>query len=330
MVAIVGAPAVIQPPGRILLVKTSSLGDVVHNLPVVTDLRRHFPDAQINWLVEAGFSAIPALHPGVSEVIPLSVRRWRKHLLESTTWRQIGELRTRLGNTAYDKVLDSQGLVKSAFFTRWARGERHGYNKDSIREPLASRAYTQKHAVSKALHAVERNRLLAAAAFGYTLDTPCDYGIQAGPLVADWLPTDRPYVVLLTATSRDDKLWPEAHWVALGRMLATKGLRCILPGGSPVERERATRIAAQIDGIPAPALDIATLASLISGAECVIGVDTGLTHLGAALGKPTLAIFCATDPGLTGVHAAQAVQNLGTVGKAPTPELVMQHCAGWL
>jgi heptosyltransferase I len=144
MVAIVGAAAALTPAPRILLVKTSSLGDVVHNLPVVSDLRRHFPDAEIDWLVEEGFAAIPALHPGVRATIPLAVRRWRKHLLERDTWRQVGELRARLRDPAYDIVLDTQGLVKSAVFARWARGERHGYDAASIREPIAARAYANR------------------------------------------------------------------------------------------------------------------------------------------------------------------------------------------
>lgn len=333
MVAIVGAPVALQPPRRILLVKTSSLGDVVHNLPVVSDLRRHFPDAHIDWLVEENFAAIPALHPGVNRIIPLAVRRWRKHLMEGATWRQIRDTRTQLHEQDYDVVLDTQGLVKSAAFARCAQGEHHGYDVSSIREPLAALAYTHKHAVSKTLHAVERNRTLAASAFSYSIDTACDYGIEAAPLVATWLPTEQPYVVLLTATSRDDKLWPEAHWIALGHALAAKGLRSVLPGGSPTERERAARIAAAIGAdvsVAAPPLDIPTLAQLISGARCVVGVDTGLTHLGAALGKPTLAIFCATDPGLTGVYAAQGVFNIGGIGQIPTPDQVIQQCMGWL
>lgn len=330
MVAIVGATAASQAPKRILLVKTSSLGDVVHNLPVVSDLRRHFPDAQIDWLVEEGFAAIPTLHPGVNEVIPLAVRRWRKRLFEGATWRQIGALHARLRTRPYDVVLDTQGLLKSAAFATLARGQRHGYALGSIRESLAAYAYSHTHVVSKSLHAVERNRALAAAAFGYAVDTPCNYGIRAIPEQAAWLPTARPYAVLLTATSRDDKLWPETHWIALGQALSAHGVRCILPGGSVLERARAARIAEAIDGVAAPTLDIGALAKLIAGARCVIGVDTGLTHLGAALGKPTLAIFCATDPGLTGVYAAQPVVNLGGIGVVPSPATVLAQCEAWL
>lgn len=308
---------------------------MVHNLPVVSDLRHHYPTAQIDWLVEENFAAIPRLHPGVSNVIPVAMRRWRKNVLDRATWRQIGAIRTLLKRNPYDLVIDTQGLVKSAVFARWAQGERHGYARDSIREPIAAHAYQHRHHVARRMHAVERNRALAAAACGYAADTPCDYGIQTTPLLAPWLPTDRPYAVLLTATSRDDKLWPEASWIELGHALGSLGLRCILPAGSTSERERAARIAGAIGAsgaVAAPSLDIPTLAQLMSGASIVIGVDTGLTHLGAALGRPTLAIFCATDPGLTGVYAApfQPILNLGGINAAPTPETVMQHCGAWL
>ncbi len=333
MVAIVGATATSRPTLRILLVKTSSLGDVVHNLPVVSDLRRQFPDAHIDWLVEESFAAIPRLHAGVNTVIPVALRRWRKQLLQNQTWQQLKTLKRQLQAAHYDLVIDTQGLVKSAFFTGWANGTKHGYARNSIREPLAALAYDQHHPVSKVLHAVERNRQLVAAACGYTVPGTLDYGISATPLIAPWLPESRPYAVLLTATSRDDKLWPEQHWITLGKQLNARGLLCILPGGSGLERERAARIASVLgDGhaIASPSLDIATLAQLMAGARAVIGVDTGLTHLGAAVGRPTIAIFCATDPGLTGVHAPQPVLNLGGIGQAPTPDAVMQACANWL
>lgn len=333
MVAIVGATATSRPTLRILLVKTTSLGDVVHNLPVVSDLRRQFPDVHIDWLVEESFAAIPRLHSGVNTVIPLALRRWRKQLLRSKTWQQLAALKQQLQAVRYDLVIDTQGLIKSAFFTRWANGTKHGYARNSIREPLAALAYDQHHPVSKALHAVERNRQLVAAACGYAVPGLLDYGISVAPLNAAWLPESRPYVVLLTATSRDDKLWPEQDWIALGKQLNAHGLACLLPGGSAIERERAARIATALGdryAIAPPSLDIATLAQLMAGARIVIGVDTGLTHLGAAVGRPTVAIFCATDPGLTGVHAPQPVLNLGGIGQAPTPDEVMQACADWL
>jgi heptosyltransferase-1 len=303
---------------RILLVKTSSLGDVVHNLPVVTDLVRRFPDAEIDWMVEESFAEIPRLHPAVCKVIPVAVRRWRKNLFSSATWREISAWRRAATADSYDAVLDTQGLLKSAILASRARGKKIGHAVDSAREPLAARFYDRRFSVPKDLHAVERNRLLAALAFDYTIDTPPDYGIAASPLAADWLPNSD-YAVLLTATSRADKEWPEPDWQALGTALVATGLRCVLPGGSAPERERASRIANSFGrSLAAPAMNLAELAGLLAGARLVVGVDTGLVHLAAALKRPTLALYCASDPALTGVLAGSEAINLGGAGSPPS------------
>jgi heptosyltransferase-1 len=299
---------------RILLIKTSSLGDVVHNLPVVTDLRTRFPAADIDWVVEEAFADIPRLHPGVGQVIPVAVRRWRRSLLSPQTWREIGSLRKRLGAARYDIAIDTQGLVKSALITRMAPTRRCGYAADSAREPLASRFYDARFEVAKALHAVERNRRLAAMAGGYTSNGAPDYGIAAVPA-----PTPGPTAVLLTATSRDDKLWPEDRWIALGCELQARGLYCLLPAGNSLERERAERIASRIPQANLlPPSGLGELAGQLSAARIVVGVDTGLVHLAAALGRPTLALFSASDPALTGVLARTPAFNLGHRGQAPS------------
>lgn len=301
---------------RILLVKTSSLGDVIHNLPVASDIRAALPDARIDWLVEEGFAEIPRLHPAVAEVIPVAVRRWRKAPFAASTWREIRALRTALRPAAYDAVIDTQGLLKSALLAMQARGRRSGFDAGSAREPLAAAFYDARFTVPRNRHAVERNRALAAAALGYPVAGAVDYGITAVPPP---LCFDAPCTTLLTATSRDDKLWPEAHWIALGRHLATRGLRCLLPGGSAVERERAARIAAAIpQAMALPPADLTTLAGMLAGSRFVVGVDTGLVHLAAALGRPVVALFCASDPALTGVLAARDAINLGARGAAPS------------
>ncbi len=308
---------------RILLVKTSSLGDVIHNLPVVTDIRRQLPEARIEWCVEEGFAAIPALHPAVDRVIPVAVRRWRKALLKPDTWREIGAFRECVGKTAYDLVIDTQGLLKSALLARWAKGPLAGYAADSIREPLAARFYARHYRIGREQHAVVRNRQLVAAALDYPLQGEPDYGIVPPPGAFDWLP-DRPFVVLLTATSRDDKLWPETHWLSLGRQLHALGYACVLPGGNPVERERAARLAAAIPGaVAAPPMRIPELASLLGAGVATVGVDTGLTHLAAALKVPTVALYTATDPGLTGVLGSAFWCNLGGKGQMPSPDAVL-------
>lgn len=333
----------LRPPRTILLVKTSSLGDVIHNLPAASDLHRRFPQAQIDWLVEESFADIPRLHPAIRHVIPIAVRRWRKTLTRATTWRELATARLHLRQVDYDLVLDTQGLIKSALLASQTHltptGRRCGYAAEAAREPLAARCYDQSYAIPRNVHAVERNRWLAAAACDYTPDLPLDYGLNN--IAARPYP-DQPsgaYAVLLTATSRDDKLWPEAHWLELIGALNTAGLHCLLPAGSHVERERAQRLAqtasrmnSPAPGHPtvcvAPPMSITTLAGLCAGARIVIGVDTGLTHLATALGRPTIAIFCASNPALTGVYAGDPpihpAINLGTAGAPPTAALVIQ------
>lgn len=302
----------------ILLVKTSSLGDVIHNLPVATDIHRHLPGCRIDWLVEDSFEHIPRLHPAVSEVIPVAIRRWRKRLLARETWVEIARLRRKLASRHYDLVLDSQGLLKSALLARLARGPHAGYAAAAAREPIAARFYDTTYVIPRNVHAVERNRWLAAAAVGYPPEGRLNYGLRPPALDADWLPPG-PYCVLLTATSRDDKLWPESDWLALGRWLHAQGLRALLPGGSAVERARAQRLASGIpDAIAVPPLGLPHLAALLSGARLAVGVDTGLTHLAAAVGTPTLAIYCASVPELTGVLATTPYRNLGAAGAPPS------------
>ena len=301
-------------PMRILLIKTSSLGDVVHNLPVVTDLRRRYPEAKIDWIVEEGFADIPGLHPGLRRVIPVALRRWRKSLTSPATWREIGSFRSTLSEESYDLAIDTQGLLKSALITRMARGKRCGYAAASAREPLAARFYNATFDVPKTLHAVERNRCLVALAAGYTASAGPDYGLAApsAPTV------EKRIAVLLTATSRDDKLWAEDRWIALGCRLHAQGLTCLLPAGSAAERERAQRVASAIPGaIVLPPSSLRELATQLAAARLVIGVDTGLVHLAAALGRPTLALFCASDPALTGVFARTPALNLGAQGRPP-------------
>ncbi|MFT4174887.1 MAG: lipopolysaccharide heptosyltransferase I [Rhodocyclaceae bacterium] len=314
----------------VLLVKTSSLGDVIHNLPVVTDLRRIWPHLQIDWVVEESFADIPRLHPGVHQIIPVAVRRWRKHLGERATWREMRAFGVNLRARHYDFVIDTQGLVKSALITRAAHGLRCGYAREVAREPLAALAYDRHYVIPRTAHAVERNRWLAAAAAGYVADTPLSYGIHTHAAQPGWVPAV-PYSVLLTATSRDDKLWQEDHWIVLGRALAERGLLSVLPAGSARERERAERLAAQIPGaVVAPPSRIDALAAVMAQAQCVVGVDTGLTHLAAALGRPVVAVFVATDPGLTGVYAGPQAVNLGTAGLGPTPQQVLERLQRWL
>ena len=320
---------------KILLIKTSSLGDVVHNLPVATTLHKHLPGAQIDWVVEEAFADIPRLHPAVGRVIPVALRRWRRRLFAVETWRQMAAFRRELRRENYDLVVDSQGLIKSALIAREARltsqGERVGYAAEAAREPLAARCYDRGIAIPRNVHAVERNLWLAAAACGRTPDVDIDYGIRASALRANWLPQG-PYALLLTASSRDDKSWPKEAWLALAASLTASGLNLLLPAGTDSERQGATDLASAMGSraMVAPKLTLSEIAGLCAGASLVVGVDTGLTHLATALGRPTLCLFAGSDPVLTGVHAGvgdraqHLARNLGSRGSPPT---ALEACA---
>lgn len=308
---------------RILLVKTSSLGDVIHNLPVVSDLRRCLPEARIDWCVEEAFADIPRLHPAVGDVVPVALRRWRKSLGQSSTWYEIGRFRKELSKAYYDAILDTQGLLKSALLARCAKGRRYGYAAEVAREPLAARFYDETFVIPPNAHAVERNRWLAAAAFGMPVDMPLNYGIDVPKVNLSWF-VGRRYVILLTATSRDEKLWNEADWVLVARTLFKRGLTPIFPSGNTIEHERVLRIVAAVPGaLVAPPLSLKELACLISEAKLVIGVDTGLVHLATALKIPTIALYIASDPALTGVYGTGFFRNLGSPERAPRADQVL-------
>jgi heptosyltransferase I len=300
---------------RILLVKTSSLGDVVHNLPVASDIASAMPTVEIDWLVEEAYAAIPVLHPAVRRVVPIALRRWRTRWWRSETRAELAQFLNTLRAVEYDAIVDTQGLIKSALAARAARGRRYGFDRSSAREPLTF-LYDRTFNVPRDRHAVERNRNLAAQALTYTPTAAVDYVIRAPQLRFDWLRTQR-YAVLIHATSAPRKLWPEPHWTALGQALAAREVQVVLPWGTAAERMRSEHLAAAIPGaVTSPALSVAEIASLLAMALFTIGVDTGLTHLAAALGVPTVGIYTATDPSKTGLYGAARAVNVGGMGNA--------------
>jgi heptosyltransferase-1 len=305
---------------EILFIKTSSLGDVIHHMPAVTDARKHFPDAKISWMVEEAYVPLARLHPGVDEVIPVAVRRWRKEILKLATFSkargEVGALRAKLRQKKFDRIIDTQGLVKTVLLSKWAHGERHGYDAKSIREPLASRFYNVKHTVSRELHAVDRNRALTAAALGYSVAGGPDYGIDRKRIAPV---SDAPYALLFHATAQERKEWPEERWIEVGKALEAKGITPLLPWGNERERERSERIRSALKHARVPEKQpLGQVAGLIAGATLVAGVDTGLLHLAAALEVPLVAIFIATKPGLSGPVSRGPMTTLGTAGETPS------------
>jgi heptosyltransferase-1 len=288
---------------KVLIIKTSSLGDVLHTLPAVTDAATRVPGIRFDWVVEESFVEVPAWHAAVDAVIPVALRRWKHRPLHVL---RLGEPQTavrQLRKHSYDRIIDAQGLLKSAVISRFARGPRYGLDRASAREPLAARAYNRTFPVPRQQHAVARVRQLFAAALDYEVpDTQPDYGIQERFSAAE----PKPCLVFLHGTTWPTKHWPDEYWVELAAMAVAGGLQVKIPWGNATERQRAEKIAAAHREVEVlPRMQLGELATVIAGASGVVGVDTGLVHLAAALGTPCVTLYGATDPGL-----------IGTVGEA--------------
>lgn len=287
---------------HVLIVKTSSMGDVLHTLPALTDAMHAIAGIRFDWAVEEGFAEIPTWHPAVDKVLPLAIRRWRKHWFGSKVREERFLFKREVQSRNYDLVIDAQGLIKSAaLVTRIAKGIKHGQDSRSAREPFASLWYDKRHEISKKQHAVQRTRDLFAKSLGYPLpDTVGDYAIAQHFLSE--LPADADqYLVFLHATTRDDKHWPESHWRELSGLLAESGMQIKLPWGTEKEHQRAARLADGYSFVEVlPKLSLEQVARALAGAKAVVSVDTGLSHLTAALDRPNITLYGPTDPGLIG------------------------------
>ena len=288
---------------NVCVIKTSSMGDVIHTLPALTDAQKAIPSLSIDWVVEENFAEIPRWHSAVNRVIPIALRRWRKSPFSIQTRNEWKNYRTLLQAENYDAVIDAQGLIKSALFaTRFAQGVKHGYDRQSIREPLASFFYDKKYAISYQQHAVERIRQLFAQSLGYELpQVQGDYGIARHFLHQT---SEKNYVVFIHSTTRADKHWEESEWKKLiEKITALSDCEIHLPWGNEQEKARAERLTqAHSNVIVLPKLTLTELAKQLANAKAVVSVDTGLAHLTAALDKPNITLYGATDPKLIGCY----------------------------
>ncbi len=309
---------------RLLIVKTASMGDVVHATPVVSDILRMRPGVSIDWMVDSALVPLVQMHPGIRQVLPLAWSRWSRSLLSGRTRAEMAELRATLRNNHYDLVLDLQGQWGSAYWASRASCPTAGLSSSSASSALVSLLYDLKATVSGSVHAVHRNRQLAATHLKYALarERP-DFGLRAPK--GEWLPKGA-YAVLIPHASRAAQLWPERHWVAVGRRLAERRVRPMVLWGTEAEQVLAERIAAECDGDVPPYLKLPGVAALLDGARCVVGLDTGFTHLAAALGRNTLALYCEHEPGPRGVVGGAQVHAMGGKALIPgRPEVV-----GWV
>ena len=285
---------------RVLIIKMTSMGDVIHTLPAVTDAGERIGDIRFDWVVEDAFCEIPGWHRNVERTITLPLRRLRR---EPRRWfgREVRETLSELRRARYDHVIDAQGLYKSATIAGLARGRTAGYAADSAREPLATRLYSQRTSVPNDLHAIDRCRLLFARTLGYEVPgTRPDYGLSREdfPRIRA---TEQPYLVFNHASTWRTKAWPEIYWHELVDRAAALGLKVMLPWGGEDEREQASRIASGNDTAEVlPRMGLRQLAGVLAHATAVVSVDTGLGHLTAAFGTPAVSLYGATDPLRTG------------------------------
>lgn len=308
---------------QVLIIKTSSMGDVIHALPALTDARRVFPDIQFDWVVEPGFAEIPKWHPAVRNVFVSPLRRWRKQPWQAIKSGEWGALIRQMRTASYDFVIDAQGLMKSALITRFARGLRVGLNFRSAREKWASVFYQRTVEVEFLQHAVDRARQLFAKALNYPLpDSPPDYGIDKSRLVP--LSYGDNCVIFLHGTTWVTKHWPEHYWQQLAVLVAKAGLRVLLPWGNEVEHTRAQKIRAFVESgrqaelpIVLPKLSLSQMTTLIAKAKGIVAVDTGLGHIAAAMATPTVSLYGPTDPKLTGAHGPSQYHLFSALACAP-------------
>jgi heptosyltransferase-1 len=337
---------------KILLVKLSSLGDVLHNLPIVWDLRKRLPEAKIDWIVEEGY--VHLLEPlkttetfkGIDRIIPVAFRRWRKNLFSLRTWREFFAMRKVLQAATYDVVLETQGLLKSALVCALAKKSDNAIvaglgnaTEHSGYEPMARMFYTQSVHVPVKCHAIDRSRWVMCSAFDWPLFNrndepplfyPPAFVEQLAPLEFEGLRkqpngTAVPYVVCFHSTARAAKRWPTEYWVELGQILSSQGYQVLFPWGSLEEMKISALMASQVPGAIVPrAFSIEEAYRLVAHAAFTIGVDTGLTHLAAVLGKPTVEIYCDSPRWKTEGYWNPLIANVGDMQNAPSVDLVLK------
>lgn len=350
-----GANGALATP-KVLVVKLSSLGDVLHTLPIVWDIRKRLSNVQIDWIVEEAY--VPLLTPlqtttefsGLDRIIPIALRRWRRSLFSRQTWREFFAMRQFLRATTYDVVLETQGLIKSALVCALAKKSKHAIvaglgnaTQYSGYEPLARLFYTHSVQVPSQCHAIDRARRVMSCAFDWPplrreSEPPQFYpaAFSKGlPKLANLFIENiqnttinqTPYVLCFHSTARTAKRWANASWIELGKSLSECGYQVIFPWGNDAEKQISQSIANHIPGAIVPrGFFIEEAYSLVAHAALIVGVDTGLTHLAAVLGKPTVEIYCDSPRWKTEGYWSNQIVNHGDIQMPPTVSEVLDTC----
>lgn len=314
---------------RILLIKLTSLGDLIHTLPALTDANRTHPDLEIDWIIDENFQEVATWHPAVKNIFTTNHRQWRKDLISAI--RPISSLIKKIRKTNYDLIIDAQGNFKTALLSLFMKGPTAGYDSKSVREPIASIAYRYKHSIVKKAHAIDRLRKLFALSLGYELPlTLPEFLIQKEKFTPPPIALPDKYVVFIHNASWKTKLWPEEHGIKLIKMLAELGFTTLLPWGNLEEKARADRLAICEKTIVLPKLSLSKLAFIIQRAKACICMDTGLSHLTAALNVPSVTLYGSTDSSLIGANGQNQLHILSNIACAPCNQKICKFPKGAL
>jgi len=304
---------------KVLIIKTSSLGDIVHANSIISDLKKNHADAEIHWLVEESFSSLLNLFP-VQKILVSKFRSWKENLFKKNSYSEFFQLRYLIKKENYDYVIDLQGLIRTGIMCKSLNS--FGFNRNSIKESFASYFYKNTIGVEKKLHAIDRNRLLVANSMNYEIDQN-DISFSYN-LKKDY--TDPHSIVFITGTSNVQKKWPLENWIKLAHLFEMGNFKIFLPWGSIEEYEDCLAIYDQTTNCEIlEKMHIDQLAKKIASARLAVGVDTGLTHLASSLDIPTIGIYTFSNPSLTGVTSSKTPAfNMGSLNNIPMPEEIFK------
>jgi heptosyltransferase-1 len=314
---------------RVLLIKLTSLGDLIHALPALSDAQNARPGLEFDWVIDENFQEIAGWHPAVKGVITSNHREWREALAKPSTHGSISKMIAGIRATEYAMVIDGQGNFKTALLSMFARGTRAGFDRHSVREWIAHLAYQRRFAASKNAHAIDRLRRLFASALDYPIPaSPPDFRIQRDRLAEPKVDLPKDYLVFVHNASWKTKLWPEGHWADLLRKSVQAGFKVLLPWGNELEEARARRLAIHSDVQVLPKLTLSEMGHVLERARACVCVDTGLSHLAAALDVPSITLYGSTDSGLIGASGASQVHLRSDLPCSPCRAKTCRYSSG--